>query len=248
MLSSFIGSLFFGLERRQLRGKLRGPLFRSFGCQARGPLSGLMLRLFGCALRGLLCRSLFRRFKRLFCSLLGRLILCCLSRPLCGLLRRSLFRRLSGQLRGLHGCLLLRRACRRLLRGVFRSPLRGHLRRQYCRLPRGLLRFPLRLAFGRGGPLRLRRHRQLSGRAPPLQFRFAGFLHPQPGIFPDLRSRSREIPVFCAMQIRPGIEGCDVVRSSVLITLPCVIRHWTPFGLPALPISDPESIRLGALK
>ena len=262
VLSRIIGSLFRSPQRRQLRGELRGPLFRRLGRQPRGLLCGPMLRLFGCALRGLLCRSLFRRVKCQLCSLLGRLMLCSFRRPLRGLLRRSLFRRLSCLLRGLDFSPMLRRARRCLMRCVvqgllrvfFRCPLRGHLRRQNCRLPRNLLRLPLSLALYRGSALglccslRFRHHRCLDGRAHPLTFRFGGFLHAQPRSLPDLRPRSGEISVLCAMQIRPGIKGCDVVRSSVLIALPFVIRHWTPFGLPALPISDLGSMRPGALE
>jgi hypothetical protein len=168
-----------------------------------------MLRLFGCALRGLFSRSLFRR--------------------------------LSCQLRGLRGCLILRCDFLRCPQCGF---LRGLLRGLYCRLLRSLLRIPLRLAFGGTlgfrRSLRLCRHRTRiqGGRVHWLKFTFSGFLHAQPGNFPDLCARIRKLSVLCAMQIRPGIKGSDVVRSSVLITLPFAIRHWTPFCLSAPPISD----------
>ena len=183
-------------------------------------------------LRGLLRRSLFRRLCGQLCGLHGCLMLRRFSRPLRGLLRRSLFRRLRCQLCGLHCCLTSRRFSRPLC-SLFYCELSGSLCSLfYCKLSGSmcrLLRCPFRLALCLGGTLafgrslQFSRHLSVARCADPLALGFRSFLHAQTGDFPGQRSRGRKISVLCAMQIRPGIKGSDIVRSSVLVTQPFVI-------------------------
>ena len=60
----------------------------------------------------------------------------------------------------------------------------------------------------------------LARRVDPLTLRLCGFLNPQASGFSGQCPRSREISILCAMQICPGIQGSNVIRRFVLITLP----------------------------
>jgi hypothetical protein len=54
---------------------------------------------------------------------------------------------------------------------------------------------------------------------------FQSLLGAQPGLLPCLRPRRRKVPVFCSVQIGPGIEGGHVIRSRVLVALRVEFRH-----------------------
>ncbi len=194
-----------------------------------GPFRSRLVR--GFALCGFpLCFCLFR------CSPFS-------CRPFC---RCLLFSLLRGQFRG-----VLRGQFRGLFRGQFRglmsSQLRGFIGGLFRCQAGGVLSSALsdqiRLACLNFGPCRLSQaaifgiaFRVSVLNCPGLLF-INGLLHAQASLFPGLRPRSREITIFCAMEIGPGIERRHVFWGLILVGQRFMIGHSSP---QSLPLSLPE--------
>jgi len=169
-----------------------------------------------------LCFCLFR------CSPFG-------CRPFC---RCLLFSLLRGQFRG-----LFRGQFRGLLSGQLRGFIGGLFRCQAGGVLSSALSDQIRLACLHFSPCRLSQaaifgiaFRVSVLNCPGLLF-IDGLLHAQASLFPGLRPRSREITIFCAMEIGPGIERRHVFWGLILVGQRFMIGHSSP---QSLPLSLPE--------
>ena len=221
-----------GLLGDTIRCRLRCLLRRHLSGQILCALGGL---LFGCALGGF------------FCGLASGVQ----GVPLC-FASRSFFRGLQCVLLSFASCCFFSGLLRRVL-GCFFS---GLLCCNLCGFFRGLLRCTLGLFGSQPGllgglrifncALRFRRLRRVCFRLSALLHVVTGLLRAHARNLPRLRPGSREISIFCSVQIRPGIQRRHVFRRLVLVAQRIEICHMAPStfsppkALPAFPSAPPH--------